>query len=371
MSAKASDVRATLLQWWKDPGDYWWLVSFLDSRHLLTWFKRFMAALGLLLAALAGLMQIAPTIAHGWFARVVLVLVLVIGLTWGVRWWFGQWPSPRESLVLVVCADAGITLAVAMHTDAISALASTPLFATVGAYIVFFHTPKVQAWHVALVTVTIIGVSVWVIRQHQSGGLALAVAKGGVALLLTFAVMPVIQLGFWLVQHSTVDSLTDPLTRLTNRRGLNDAIDGLQSTDDPQSPLSALIIDLDDFKGVNDRNGHLVGDAVLVRTADCLRACTGASAVVARLGGEEFLVLDRLRAAEAERVGECIRGAIAAPGEPIVTASIGVATAEHLDQGGVLALLGAADAAMYEAKRLGGNQLFTHSDGVGRQPIQQ
>lgn len=371
MSATASDVRATLLQWWRDPGDHWWLVSFLDGRHLLTWFKRFMAGLGLLLAALTALMQISPTIAHDRFSRIMLVLVLAIGVAWGARWWFGQWPSQRESIVLAVCADIGITIAVLTHTEAMSALASTPLYATVGAYIVFFHTPRVHACHVILVTATILGVSAWLAHQYRPDGIALAVAKGGVALLLTVAVMPVIHLGFWLVQHSTVDSLTDPLTRLTNRRGLNDAIDSLQGTADLQSPLSALIIDLDDFKGVNDRHGHLAGDAALVRTADCLRACTGGGAVVARLGGEEFLVLDHLRAAEAERVGECIRSAIAAPGEPIVTASIGVATAEHLDQGGVLALLGAADAAMYEAKRLGGNQLFTHSDGVGRQPIEQ
>lgn len=371
MSATVSDVRATLRQWWNDPGDYRWLVSFLDSRNLLVWFKRFMAVLGLAMAALAALMLIAPTIAHNTATQVMLLLVLTTGVVWGLRWWFGDWPSPLNSVVLVACADIAITLAVAAHTDAISALASTPLYATVGAYIVFFHTPKVQAWHVALTTVTIVAVAAWVAVQYRPNGLALAVAKGGVALIVPVTIMPVIQLGYWLVQHSTVDSMTDPLTRLTNRRGLSDAIETLQANQDSDAPLSALMIDLDDFKAVNDSHGHLVGDAVLAGTADRIRACVRRGAVVVRLGGEEFLVLDRLTAAEADSVGEAICTAIAAPGEPDVTASIGLASSEHLPRASVIDLLSAADAAMYRAKRLGGNRVLAHSDGVGSEPLEQ
>jgi len=118
------------------------------------------------------------------------------------------------------------------------------------------------------------------------------------------------------------------------------------------------VLDLDHFKAVNDRFGHEVGDRVLVRVAELLREQVRSDDVVARTGGEEFvLLMPRTTDAEAlaccERVRAALRaerwGAIA-PGLSI-TASLGVATAPDatdLDE-----LARGADERMYEAKRAG------------------
>ena len=83
----------------------------------------------------------------------------------------------------------------------------------------------------------------------------------------------------------------DPLTGLANRRRLSEGIDAAVSTAAARAPLSVLAIDVDHFKSYNDEFGHLAGDEVLRTIAATLRANTRASDLVARVGGEEFIVL--------------------------------------------------------------------------------
>ena len=143
----------------------------------------------------------------------------------------------------------------------------------------------------------------------------------------------------------------DPLTGLHNRRYLTRARD-------VAGPVGLAALDLDHFKAVNDRFGHDVGDRVLIRVAELLREQVRAEDVVARTGGEEFvLLMPRTDDAEAlaccERVRAALRaepwGAIA-PGLSI-TGSIGVVTAP--DAGDLDALSRGADARLYAAKRAG------------------
>ena len=197
----------------------------------------------------------------------------------------------------------------------------------------------------------------WLAIQQGHDGVWFAVSKGGIALVVSIGLLPLLHYGFWIMQRSFVDSLSDPLTGLTNRRGLDEVARRMVADGGSTGPLSALWIDLDGFKTVNDTHGHLAGDAVLVSTAQCIRDCVATAAVVARLGGEEFLVVDVLARPEASTVAERIRNAIATTTEPSVTASVGVATAESGTDGHLDGLLERADDAMYEAKRLGGDQV--------------
>ncbi|MFI5906868.1 EAL domain-containing protein [Dactylosporangium sp. NPDC051541] len=124
-----------------------------------------------------------------------------------------------------------------------------------------------------------------------------------------------------------------------------------------EAGLALALIDLDDFKAINDRLGHAVGDALLVEVAERLRTTVRAGDVVARLGGDEFAVLlpasDR---AQSTAIAEAFIDALAAPVraagyELLVQASIGVAA--HTSDCDASDLLRRADMAMYAAKELG------------------
>jgi diguanylate cyclase (GGDEF)-like protein len=154
-------------------------------------------------------------------------------------------------------------------------------------------------------------------------------------------------------------AMTDALTGLLNRRALFD-----RYGDAPLSDLTAAIaFDLDSFKSVNDRHGHAAGDTVLKSFAEVLRDACGTTACIARLGGEEFVVvLDRTLPDRAQRIAECIREDFAAQLIPIggrsitCTVSAGIAFG-NVDCQNFDSLLSNADKALYMSKRNGRNRV--------------
>jgi diguanylate cyclase (GGDEF)-like protein len=127
--------------------------------------------------------------------------------------------------------------------------------------------------------------------------------------------------------------------------------------------FSLLILDLDLFKSVNDRFGHDAGDAVIRHVVDIFRSTKRATDILARLGGEEFvLLLPDTRAAEATAFAEELRRRVEAAPVAIentilrITTSIGVAEAER-GMGRLSDLMKRADKALYEAKRAGRNRV--------------
>jgi diguanylate cyclase (GGDEF)-like protein len=152
---------------------------------------------------------------------------------------------------------------------------------------------------------------------------------------------------------------TEPLTGLLNRRAFAERLeDEVARAARYGTPLSLLLLDLDGLKRLNDQAGHHAGDAALRALASSLREKSRSSDVVARWGGDEFVALaPQTRRAEALELAERIRATVAASGPAPVTVSIGVATAENHGPLTTAALEAAADAAVYEAKRLGGNRV--------------
>lgn len=155
----------------------------------------------------------------------------------------------------------------------------------------------------------------------------------------------------------------DELTGLANRALFLDRMDHALRVARPDSdPVVVLFVDLDDFKAVNDRYGHGVGDRLLSTIAERIRACVGDGDTPARLGGDEFAVLleDRGGVDRALDVAEDLLAALYQPVdigdvELLVHGSVGVAVAAPGMS--TSSLLRDADLAMYEAKRAGKGQI--------------
>jgi diguanylate cyclase (GGDEF)-like protein len=293
-----------------------------------------------------------------WLSHAVVIWMLVGAIAWTVLWLFFPWPSARQAAVLFAFADIGIGIATGLHADPLAALSTTPLFALPGAYIVFFYGPRANAAHMAFATVTILTAATWLAISDRPDAVPVAIGKALIALTMTVGIFPSVQFGFWLIRNNSIESLTDPLTELANRRGLANYLDRkLATLISSSKPLCVFVIDLDGFKSINDAYGHKIGDTVITRTAQQIRVAVGPTAFVARIGGEEFVVLDLLTLQSAAPIAESIRAAIEAPDTPKATASVGVAAGSITDVAAFEAIHACADETMYAAKRNGGNRI--------------
>jgi diguanylate cyclase (GGDEF)-like protein len=184
---------------------------------------------------------------------------------------------------------------------------------------------------------------------------------GGAALALAIG----IGVFFWSDSNQRVRALalTDPLTGLPNRALLGDRISQALIAAGRQGQLLAVLhLDLDDFKPVNDAYGHRAGDAALVAVAERVHGAVRRSDTVARIGGDEFVVVLAQIARNsdamlvAEKIVEMVRQPIDAQGHAVtLSASVGIAIYPQ-DGSDVATLVSRADQAMYRAKQAGKNR---------------
>jgi diguanylate cyclase (GGDEF)-like protein len=158
-------------------------------------------------------------------------------------------------------------------------------------------------------------------------------------------------------RHATHDSLTN----LPNRKHFHDQLaETIASARQDHRTFTVLYLDLDGFKSINDDLGHAIGDQLIEHTARRLELCVRKDDMVARVGGDEFIVLlQDVASPDVSRIAEKIVDSLSIPflladKALTITTSIGVATYPH-DGADVNALIHSADSAMYEAKRNGKN----------------
>ena len=173
-------------------------------------------------------------------------------------------------------------------------------------------------------------------------------------------------------------AMTDELTGVFSRRFLWDSLRRAVKSATRTKPgaVACLMADLDHFKGINDSQGHMIGDMALRATAELIRKNTRETDIVGRYGGEEFvIILPDTDVAGAVRTAEKIRAAVEAGS--LTTLSIGVAvlvppeldllrSPDALDEA-MAALLANADAAMYVAKRGGRNRVTVYDPEMSAQ----
>ena len=169
------------------------------------------------------------------------------------------------------------------------------------------------------------------------------------------------------VEESRAEALKDALTSVANRRGFNEAIHRWTARSNRSlRPFTLAMIDLDGFKGVNDLHGHAIGDCILIVAARCLRNGIRSSDLLARYGGDEFVVMMEGIDIEQtkQRLGEIVNKIASARyeyqglGRRVVvqfTASCGVS--EFVPGEPFGDLIARADDALYEAKALGKNRV--------------
>lgn len=346
-------------EWLRDSTPLQWRVALFDQLGNAP-LKRLVLSLGAALLGFASAAAAASS-SSGFSPLVenILLVTAVVAATLVLRWWLLPLPTRTESLLVLVFADAVIATACFGHHDRMLGIAGVTLFSIMSAFALFFCTPRSHILHATFASAVIVSLITLVAIDDGRPMLLVAMSKGIAPLALVALIMPSMHYFFWVLGTNAMDAGTDPLTRLANRRGLTRYVGGL---DNSARTVSVIIIDIDGFKAINDTHGHQVGDLVLVRVAGrimeaCHRLAGIRNVIASRTGGEEFAVIldDDLRTARS--LAERIRIGVAADTSPSVTVSVGISVTSPDVKANVDRLLEDADAAMYLAKRQGGNRV--------------
>lgn len=344
--------------WWRQPDHYEWLSDYLGARRLQPFVRNLLVMILTTLAAATGLMLASPSGPRTAACRIVAgaFIVSMAGLA---TVWLRRWPTRVQSRAFAVVGALGIAAVCLIERDPLSGMLGCAAFGGLAGYVAFFHSARLLVFTLGTALGTAAACAA---RIAAAGDAPMAAAK---LLLLSAGILAVPFCGQILVHWLSVDALkssTDPLTGLRNRRGFYRSAGKLLAVEQRARCLSVLMLDLDDFKSINDTYGHATGDRILVAVADHLRTSTDGGTVLARVGGEEFLVAAAVEAARAQQTAEAMRRAIAAT-PWAVTASFGISSmavppgTRVVEREVVERLVEAADGAMYEAKRAGGNQI--------------
>ncbi|MFD6159850.1 GGDEF domain-containing protein [Nocardia sp. NPDC060256] len=351
------------------------MVEFLESHGIAGRIKVVIGAGGAMMLVNATLMAISPAGVRGALGTSVNMLAAVLGGLWASRWWVLPWPRESESVAWIAVINVVITVDSMLVQDRVLGALGIIMLAATGAYVAVFHSPLILALCVGWSLLSIVVLSVTMVvgsgRWQGDGALGIAVVVANLAVI--GVILPTMQLSHWLLR---MDALSDPLTRLLNRRGL-DSYWAEYSGWAGRSTGYAITLDLDRFKIVNDTFGHSIGDEVLKRTADRLRSAADSDALIARTGGEEFVVVGCVRDDRAGVVAERLRRAIETMPSPptAITVSVGVAlfaARDAAEQPTRYQVLRASDDAMYRAKRLGGNTIVIaegRPDSIGHRSV--
>lgn len=357
-------IAQSLVEWWTTPVDYDGQVEYFAKRSLAGLIQFLVGgallALGLVIAVAQFSVSAPPT--H--FARVLSIGLAVSLFVWAVVWWVGPWPSRRVSRFVLVYLDVGVLVTSLVNIRGLAGVFALSAMILVSFYIVFFDGPKIIVLHTIWITIAMVLISVQ-IAAEVNGDVPLIIARAlaGTAL----AVAPVTtQFGIWVLRNDANEAEIDSLTGLLNRRGLFIHLTDFLRRGPTGSPeIMVAVVDLDRFKRVNDAFGHATGDEVLVRTGSRLNSVVDGRALVARVGGEEFVVVDFVGAGESRSVAESLRVVLARPADHAsVTASVGFVGVPRCEFAGsgdpaevLAALIARADGAMFTAKRAGGDNV--------------
>lgn len=346
--------------WWCEPVDYAVQVQYF--KRAMSGAVQILIGLGTGMDAVISATILLPAAATR-ASRIAVMAFVVLQAFWAWVWCCRSWPSRSTALAFVFSADIAIAAMVLLDSGWVLAAFGFSFFTMLSVFLVFFDGPKMLVAHIICIVATIAGFAAKVGLQSKFDIVDLTV-KALLSGTLVAGTPLGIQAAIWALRGDANESATDPLTGLLNRRGLHMQIGDLVREGYVSSgQLAVMVVDLDSFKLINDTFGHAVGDEVLVRTARRIESAVRGGALVARLGGEEFVIVDIAGPGDQERTAKRVLSAVAAPADRApLTASVGGTSvpldrfASQVDPGPLLdALIEHADRAMFDAKRGGGN----------------
>jgi diguanylate cyclase (GGDEF)-like protein len=350
-----------MCRWWRQPDHYRWLSTYLATRRLQRFTRYMMAVIVILMGAVPLLMLWSTTGPRG-FAFTATAVAVATSCAVMATLWLARWPTRGQSTLFAVAASACIAATCLGQPYPGSGLQTCAAFAALAGYVAFFHSTRLLAF---TLTVAMLTAAVCSFRVSSQVDFALASSKLIVLLVSVLAVPFSAQVLIHILGVDALKSDTDPLTGLPNRRGFHRSLRGLIIAPLGITPsrLAIVMIDLDDFKRINDTAGHAAGDRTLVAVADILRHARNVDSVIARIGGEEFVIAVVGSEQYAISLAEWLRSEIALLPRGI-TASIGIDSAPcaWVPDSDVRtfaeSLVHSADRAMYKAKRSGGDQVY-------------
>lgn len=351
--SKAQTVKQ-FLGWWQQADNYDWLSAYLRDRRMARFTQLLMAAITLALGTIPPLMLLSP---HGPTSTLNRLVSATVGLSCLVMtvMWLRRWPTRGQSAAFSIVATVCISAACLNFPAPNGGLLACAAFASLAGYVAFFHSWRYLFFTLVCAAAVALTCTVRLAAQTD---VVYAVGNLAIIMVAVLAIPLSAQVLLHVLGSDAAKSHVDSLTGLTNRRGfyrLTRELMGRSAT-----TVSVLMIDLDNFKRINDTEGHAGGDLALIEVANILRATVPAHAVVARVGGEEFLIAQDVAAdamwAPAQEIQERILSTRWG-----LTASIGVASVTAPRDGTdvrplIEEMIAAADSAMYVAKRSGGNQ---------------
>ncbi|KUI42955.1 diguanylate cyclase [Mycobacterium sp. GA-1199] len=354
-------MRRWVRRWFTQPDQYDWISAYLNERGLQLIWRHATFGYTMALATLPIIMLWSPLGPNTTATIAIAIAAAVLGVAGGLLWIL-RWPTRRQSVMYSVMSTAAIAATCLALSSPYAGLMGCVTFAVLGGFISYFHTlgHMVANFAVAAGCSTVLAYR-------------LVTATGDVA-LTSAAVLTVVSLnvgvpfGIQSLMHTLRTDLRgsdrDPLTGLHNRRSFHSSVYEVMMRHHrlTDTYLVMAMIDLDNFKRLNDTRGHAAGDQALTSVGAALRENSRSAAVIGRLGGEEFVVADIDTNPNPAEMAERLRRAIEKIPFP-VTASIGTASAglESYSAGDNLQLIDDlirhSDTAMYEAKRAGGNRV--------------
>jgi diguanylate cyclase (GGDEF)-like protein len=349
-----------LAVWWRHPDHYDWLTDYLASRDLHKFVRLLVAGTTATFGAITLAMTWSPAGPDRPLTYTAVLLSVTSCMAMALLW-ARRWPTRRQSICYAVAAVACTAVVCLSYSDPLFGLIACMAFAVLAGYVAFFHTASLLLLTLAIAAATTLALA---IKLSASSGDVVGPACVFVGITVAMVSVP-------FVSHTLVhflgidvmDSDVDPLCGVLNRRGFYRSAGHLVAAHTVAADrcLAVTIVDLDHFKNVNDTYGHAVGDRALIAVGNVLRDHCGDSAIVARVGGEEFCIADIVSDDQINGWAEAVRNAVAAT--PFgITASLGVArlplkSVSVLGHETIDDLIAIADAAMYDAKRSGGNQV--------------